>query len=152
MNQIHKLYLLIGLLIASGLLLCGLAYSAEPVRVQDLIKPVEAAPVAITPESHIIRPCDSQRTARRAHLFAAHNEHKRLDNKLQTDRVDLTLRTTKRTYTDENGYVVTEIVQEPTEYTDTALRVEERKWERVGNVSAGVAGALLTGATLLIAK
>lgn len=130
--------------------LLTLTAGAEQLNLVDYIEKEKAVPVANYHESHITQPCDTQKTKRRAHMWSSHNLKAVNDKDWKLGMLQATLETTVTESIDANGNKVITTVTKPTEYTNTALQVEEHKWERVGDATSGVLNLLSAGGLMLL--
>ena len=100
----------------------------------DNKKDAKVYPVGNYHESQIVSKCDSKSVKKRAMLFSSHNLQKKFDNDWKLGVVDATLKKTRQiTGYDEQGRELYLEEISPTEYTNTAITVEEHKWERVSD-------------------
>ena len=100
----------------------------------DKQKDAKVYPVGNYHESQIVSKCDSGGVKRRAMMYSSHNLQKKFDNDWKLGVVDATLRKTRQVngYDEQGRELYTEEII-PTEYTNTAITVEEHKWERVSD-------------------
>ena len=104
------------------------------VHLADLIDENAAVPVGYGQDAHLVQKCDSQKTKRRAHMFTAISDQKRLDNEWKMYRLQASVRTvTEVVGYDEQGRQLTRTTTEPTAVTSTVLEREEDKWNETGS-------------------